>query len=551
VRQGALHVLDLERADRVLADEDDENVTWGLPEFAAAEEMDRQVGQWWSPDGERLAAARVDVAPVRRWWIADPTDPGRQPRPIRYPQAGTDDAIVTLHVFDVRTGERVEVSWDREAFPYLGRVDWSEGSPLTILVVSADQKRVRILEVSASGATTVVREEFDHEWYDLPIGGPTRLAPGALVTVSANREIDAHALVIDGETVTDTAYEVTGIVHAGDGVVFAAVDREIEREPEIWRWNRAGMIAPLARERGVTTAVASDRVTVLTSAGLDEPLPRVDVYRDDEHVGRIESNAERPPIQARPRFLSLGERRLRAALLLPQGRDPEQPVPVLLDPYGGPHFPKVVRSQAGNLTSQWFADDLGVAVLVVDGRGTPWRSPSWERAVYRDFTVTLEDQVDALHAAAAQLGFLDLSRVATRGWSFGGYLSAMAVLRRPDVFSGAVVGAPVTDWTLYDTYYTERYLGTPQAEPEAYRRSSILEDASKLERPMLLIHGLADDNVVAAHTLRLSAALFEAGRRHELAILPSGTHRQTNDEAVLRLEADFLRRLFAGADPDR
>jgi dipeptidyl-peptidase-4 len=199
-----------------------------------------------------------------------------------------------------------------------------------------------------------------------------------------------------------------------------------------------------------------------------------------------------------------------------------------------------MRSQPAHLTSQRFADELGVAVLVADGRGTPGRGPAWDRAIYRDVAIALDDQVDALHAAGAELGFLDLSRVAMRGWSFGGYLSALAVLRRPDVFHAAVAGAPVTDWRLYDTYYTDRYLGTPQDEPEAYARCSILEDAPKLERPLLLIHGLADDNVVAAHTLRLSAALTAAGRPHELKLL-SGTHRQVDEAAILELEASFLR----------
>jgi dipeptidyl-peptidase 4 len=542
VADGALHVLDLERADRVLADEEDANVTWGLPEFAAAEEMDRHRGHWWSPDGDRLAAARVDVTPVRTWWIADPTDPDRPPRPIRYPRAGTDDAIVTLHVFDVRTGERVGVRWDRDAFPYLGRVDWSEGSPLTILVVSRDQRRARILEVAPDGSTSLVREESDPQWYDLPFGGPTRMADGSLVTIRADREADAYRLVVGDEDVTDPHWQVMSIEDAGDGVVVMAVGVESSPDVEPWSWTRDAGMVPLADRPGVHAVEASGSVAVRVTATVDEPAPVVSVLRDGDVVGSIRSNAERPPIEAHPRFLSLGERELRAALLLPGGRDPEDPLPVLMDPYGGPHFARVVRSQAAHLTSQWLADELGMAVLVVDGRGTPGRGPAWDRGVYRDFTVTLDDQVDALEAATKELGFLDRSRVAMRGWSFGGYLSAMAVLRRPDVFHAAVVGAPVTDLSLYDTYYTERYLGRPQDEPEVYRRNSIVEDASNLERPMLLIHGLADDNVVAAHTLRLSAALFEAGRHHELVILPSGTHRQTDDEAVFRLEADFLRR---------
>jgi dipeptidyl-peptidase-4 len=161
------------------------------------------------------------------------------------------------------------------------------------------------------------------------------------------------------------------------------------------------------------------------------------------------------------------------------------------------------------------------------------------------YDLALEDQVDALHAAAERFGFLDLSRVGIRGWSGGGYLSAMAVLRRPEMFHAAVVGAPVTDLRFYDTYYMERYLGHPDEHQDVYERNSIVADATELERPMLLIHGLADDNVFVAHSLQLSAALFEAGRRHELVLIPNATHL-TRSEAVtenlLRVQLDFLRR---------
>jgi dipeptidyl-peptidase-4 len=179
----------------------------------------------------------------------------------------------------------------------------------------------------------------------------------------------------------------------------------------------------------------------------------------------------------------------------------------------------------------------------MDGRG-----PEWDRTVYRDFTVTLEDQVDALHAAAERFGFLDLSRVGIRGWSFGGELAAMALLWRPDVFRAGVVGAPVTDQLLYDTFYTERYMGLPQDEPEAYRRSSPLYDADRLSKPMLLIHGLADDNVFVANSLRFSAALFEAGKWHELVLIPNATHLTRSTavtENILRVQLDFLNRTVA------
>jgi dipeptidyl-peptidase-4 len=198
------------------------------------------------------------------------------------------------------------------------------------------------------------------------------------------------------------------------------------------------------------------------------------------------------------------------------------------------------------LTSQWFADQ-GFAVVVADGRGTPGRGPAYERAVRGDLaTPVLDDQVTALHAAAEQVGDLDLDRVGIRGWSFGGYLAALAVLRRPDVFHAAVAGAPVTDWRLYDTHYTERYLGHPDEDPEAYARSSILADPGTRDpqRPIMIVHGLADDNVVAAHTLRLSSALLAAGHPHTVLPLSGVTHMTPQEvvaENLLLLQVAFLR----------
>lgn len=145
-----------------------------------------------------------------------------------------------------------------------------------------------------------------------------------------------------------------------------------------------------------------------------------------------------------------------------------------MDPYGGPHGPRVLAAHNAHLTSQWFADQ-GFAVVVADGRGTPGRSPAWEKAIHHDLTVSLDDQVEALESLAKSYP-LDLSRVAIRGWSYGGWLAGLAVLRRPDVFHAGIAGAPVTDWRLYDTHYTERYLGDPTASPESYARSSLLTD---------------------------------------------------------------------------
>jgi dipeptidyl-peptidase-4 len=271
----------------------------------------------------------------------------------------------------------------------------------------------------------------------------------------------------------------------------------------------------------------------------------VGVMRGGDEVAEIRSLVESPVIETHPAFGVVGDRSIRVALCTPGGAEPDAPLPVIVDPYGGPHFARVLNAYRATLEPQWLADQ-GFAVLVADGRGTPGRGVAWEHAVYRDFTgPVLEDQVDALHAAADRFGFLDLGKVGIRGWSFGGFLAALAVLRRPDVFHAAVAGAPVTDQTLYDTAYTERYLGLPQEEPEVYGRNSLIEDAPNLTRPLLLIHGLADDNVFVANTLRLSRALMEAGRPHSVVPLSGITHMTTEEsvaENLLLLQVRFLQR---------
>jgi dipeptidyl-peptidase-4 len=298
-------------------------------------------------------------------------------------------------------------------------------------------------------------------------------------------------------------------------------------------------------------AVGGD-VLVTASTSMAWPGTRYTVVRGGEPVGELASFAARPGLNPRARFWVLGERGLRTLVLHPraQAKVPDGPVPVLLDPYGGPHAQRVVRARNAHLTSQWFADQ-GFAVVVVDGRGTPARGPVFERAVWGDLAgPVLDDQVDALLAAAERDDRLDLSRVGIRGWSFGGYLAALAVLRRPDVFHAAVAGAPVTDWRLYDTHYTERYLGHPDEHPRHYERTSLLGDAAKLCRPLLLIHGLADDNVVSAHTFQLSSALLAHGRPHQVLPLSGVTHMTPQEivaENLLRLQVDFLRGALAGA----
>jgi dipeptidyl-peptidase 4 len=538
--RGTLRVANIDGSeDRVIAEED--GVYWGVAEFVAAEEMDRYHGFWWSPDGQRLAVARVDESPVKVWHIADPTNPETEPVKVRYPAAGTANADVSLHLIDL-DGSRTEVRWDRERFEYLCRVVWTEGHPLTLLVQSRDQRTTRVLAVAEDGSTEVVREVTDLAWVDLVDGSPGWLDDGRLVTTV---DLDnTRRLVVGDEPATPPGLQVRRIVDTSDRVVFTA--SEEPEEVHVWRWSPNDGVVRLTDEPGIHDAAAGGDILVIASSTIDTG-PRTVVRHGDRTVAELGSHAEEPVLRAAPTLFRAGRRELSAALLVPGGREPDGSLPVLLDPYGGPLHQRVVRSRDRYLESQWFADQ-GFAVLVADGRGTPGRGPVWDRKIQGDFLgPTLEDQVDALRAAAERFPFLDLSRVAIRGWSFGGELSAAAVLRRPDVFHAAVIGAPVTDQRMYDTHYTERYIGHPDEDPEAYRRSSVLEDAAKLERPVLIIHGLADDNVIVAHSLRLSRALLEAGRPHTFLPLSGITHMAVAEavaENLLFLQLRFLKEVL-------
>ena len=306
-----------------------------------------------------------------------------------------------------------------------------------------------------------------------------------------------------------------------------------------------GKRTAFTEDPGVHDAVSNGETTVIQSRNMDVHGVKTTVFVGDSPISEIKDLSEKPVISLNVNFHRLGESELESVVLFPQNHDDTKLLPVLLDPYGGPHAQRVRWAQGLFGVSQWFADQ-GFAVIVSDGRGTPGRSPSFEREVYGDLaTAALEDQISALSAAAEIYERLDLDRVGIRGWSFGGYLAALAVLRRPDLFHAAVAGAPVTDWELYDTHYTERYLGHPLETPENYENTNLCNEAHKLESPLLLIHGLADDNVVAAHTFQLSQALLEAGKPHEVLPLSGVTHmtpQETVAENLLRVQLRFLKK---------
>ncbi|MEU4763099.1 prolyl oligopeptidase family serine peptidase [Actinosynnema sp. NPDC023794] len=537
VAEGALHVVDLESgADRVVASPDGPDVTWGLAEFIAAEEMGRYRGYWFSPDGERVLAARVDNAPVPRWHIADPANPGTPAAEIAYPAAGEANAVVELAVLGAG---RTDVTWDRDAFPYVNTVSWTpHGKPL-VQVQSRDQRRVQVLAVDVeTGATDVVADDTDPHWLEIVPGAPRWTPDGELLRVLPIG--DANRLVVGDRPWTPDGFQVRAVLDVAEDGVLVTASTDDPTQTHVFLV-AADQVTRLSTEDGVHGATRAGGVLVLSRSSMDHFGPEVTVSTG----GGIGTFAETPVLTPEVRLLTVGERDLRAALLFPRGHVPGTKLPVLLDPYGGPHAQRVVSARNAYLASQWLADQ-GFAVLVVDGRGTPGRGPAWEREIAFDFAgATLEDQVDALHAVAKGEPDLDLTRVGIRGWSYGGYLAALAVLRRPDVFHAGIAGAPVTDWRLYDTHYTERYLGHPAEKPEVYDANSLIADAPQLARPLMIVHGLADDNVVAAHTLRLSSALLAAGRPHTVLPLSGVTHMTPQEqvaENLLLLQVDFLHR---------
>lgn len=584
---GSLRVIGVDgTGDRALATPDGPNVTYGAADFIAAEELDRHRGYWWSPDGTQLLAARVDDSPVTRWHIADPANPHQPAREVGYPAAGTANASVGLVRLSL-DGSRTPVTWEGantaeqaepagSAFEYLVSVHWSAHGPALLVVLSRDQRTERILAVQPDGSTRTLIEEHDPVWIESAPGSPSWTPSGEPAWIAPRG--DAYRLLLGERAVTPDGVQVRALLGVDADCAYVSASFEDPTRVHIVRVDLAdGTLTQLSSADGVNTAVIGGSLAVITSATLDEPNRRVTVSRIGGNGGgngsaaansapkllsELRSVAERPRITARPQELVLGERGLRAVLLLPSGdtqRAHQQQgtkLPVLLDPYGGPHAQMVLASHNAYLSGQWFADQ-GFAVLVTDGRGTPGRGPAWDRAVRDDFAgATLEDQVDALGALLKQFPGLDGDRVAIRGWSYGGYLSALAVLKRPDVFHAAIVGAPVTDWRLYDTGYTERYLGHPELAPEVYNANSLFPEAgagawpwADPHRPMMIIHGLADDNVVAAHTLRLSSALLAAGRPHEVLPLSGVTHMTPQDvvtENLMLLQVDFLRRALGG-----
>jgi len=526
-------------------------ITHAQAEFVAQEEMGRFTGHWWTADSQSLLYEEADATGVEQIHFIDPVNLFGEVASQPYPRPGKANVAVRLGVVPASGGETKFITWDSARLPYLARVNTSKAAPITIQVQSRDQRDLILLEVDPkTGATKELLRERDEAWVNL--SNELRWLP------------DGHAFLWPTERGGGWQLEL----RARDGKLLRTLTpRELDFRSVRWL-DPAGktLIAALGKEpteqhlyeisleggepRQLTDGAGwHDGHFAKASRAHVRTLTKIDGYVDPEVVredgtvaGKIPSVAERAPVAAKVELAKVGPTPgYWTALLRPRDFDAKKKYPVWLSVYGGPGHNVVVPGIDAYTFDQWIADH-GFVVVKVDNRGTQHRGRDWERAILHKFAdVPVEDQIAGLKALAAGEPAMDLTRVGVTGGSFGGFLSALAVLRRPDFFKAAVASSSVVDWLDYDTHYTERYLGVPGKDDKIYAANGLMQYAANLARPLLLVHGTADDNVHFLHTLKLADALFRAGRRFELLPLAGQTH-QIGADAAVRLQ--MWRRIF-------
>jgi dipeptidyl-peptidase-4 len=548
VKNGDLYVIDVDSGrERRLTTGATDALRHGEAEFVAQEEMGRFSGFWWSPDSKQIAYEESDLSKVEVLHVLDPAHPESEPTAFRYPRPGKDNAVVRVGVIPVEGGETRWMSWDRERYPYLCKATWSRNAPLTLLVMNRTQTEEKLLACdTSSGTTSELLTERDQAWINLDGKMPHWLSDGSAFLWtserSGSRQLEERAK--DGKLVrmlTPSGFRFTdfvGLDEARHAVWVRGGDDPTQRQ--IFR---IALDKSAAKPEQVTTTPGVHEVEFAENGGVwvhtarsMDAMPSFEVRgQDDKSLGHLTSVAEAPDIELHAAFQTAGPHD--AHVLIQHPKDFRQGVryPVIVSVYGGPTVQTVLQNMSEHLLKQWFADQ-GFIVVSIDGRGTPNRGRDWERVIKGDLIKTaLGDQVDALRAVERDHPEMDPARVGIYGWSFGGYFTAMAVMQRPDVFRAGVAGAPVVDWRDYDTFYTERYMGLPEANRAGYDSASVLSYAERLDRPLLLVHGTVDDNVYFLNSMKLVDALFRAGKPFEFLPLAGFTHMVPDPLVTSRL----------------
>ena len=528
----------------------------GLPEFIAAEELDRPDGLWWSEDGAWLAYARVDERAVPPFVIPHWGEDAAEVEVHRYPFAGGENAQVSLHV--VAADGRAQATAGIEIEGYLARVIAHPGGGWLVAVLSRDQRPLSWSLLSHDGTARKLWAETSDPWLNLD--DDTRvLADGRILRSTESggyRHLELRSA--DGG--------IERILTAGEWAVAAAVQVDQELGTVLFVSGRDSVLERhlysisleggepirLTGEPGWHDVVASadGRRWVDTWSSLEHG-PRVSVQGRDRSrsivIHESSIDADRlglPPPELMELTAADGVTPLHAALYRPDAT--WGPPPLVVSVYGGPHSQRVMNawSLTVDLRAQWLRQ-RGIGVLVVDNRGTAGRGVAFEAALAgRLGSVEVDDQATAVRELVRR-GDADSERIGLYGWSYGGYMTLRCMAREPQLFRVGVAGAPVVDWDGYDTAYTERYLGTPAANPDAYRESSVLTRAGDLRGQLLVVHGLLDENVHFRHTARLLAGLSELGRSVDLLLLAGERHGPRGRPALAlreRRTLEFLSR---------
>jgi dipeptidyl-peptidase 4 len=571
IRDGALYIVTLATGEerRISpAAEPGKAISYGVAEFVAQEEMHRFTGYWWSPDERFIAYTRVDesgVDIIPRFDIAaDKVTVIDQ----RYPRAGRPNAVVDLFVQDLAGGAPVEVNWRKAEWgapsdPYLTRVNWS-GTALHLQAVNRAQTLISYQAATQAGQwrPEVYDEETQPHWVN--IGELSCRVEAGDFTISSSESSGFKQLVaraagneirIGGD---DWAVdELKLALGAGRRVYFTGFkDTPLERH--LYTASLDDRQITRITEPGKTwsVTVAPDGQSFVGTSSSPTQPPQTGLYRiDGTLIAWIEENRMdaghpyAPYLEAHtvPEFGTLKAddgQTLYYSIRKPKDFDPARTYPVLVEVYGGPHVQTVDRTW-GPLTDVFYTAQ-GFIVFQLDNRGSSNRGKAFEDVIHRNMgDAEVRDQLAGVAWLKAQ-PFVDKQRIAIQGWSYGGYMTLKTILEAPQgTFAAAVAGAPVTDWSLYDTFYTERYMGTPENNPDGYARSSVLSEAGKLSTPLLLVHGMADDNVTFDNTTRLMAMLQELGKPFEVMTYPGQRHgirREALQVHLMRTRMAFLKR---------
>lgn len=544
LRDQNLFVMDSATAkERALTTDGAGTLSWGAAEFVAQEELGRDTGYWWSPDDRYIAVARVDESPVAIVKRAAIGASGTELIEQRYPGAGTRNAIVDLYLMTPDGQSRIKADLGSDIDYYLARVDWArDGRSLYVQRLSRDQKRLDMLRVDpATGRSRLLFSETSPTWVNLNENFRP-LDDGSLIW-SSERSGFSHLYrwksgkltpLTHGEWAVD---KVAGVDEKAKRVYFTGTaETPIEQQLYWVSYARPGAPVRLTERGWYNNAVMDKGAThaLVTRSNTAQPSQTYLADSSGRRLAWVEENALNashpyaPYLDSHvlPAFGSISGpdgSKLYYRMLSPP-RVPGRRYPVYLYVYGGPHGQQVTDAWYGQLPLHEALVDKGWIVFTIDNRGTNRRGTKFENAVYRSMgDAEVQDQLAGVEWLKKQ-PFVDPSKIAVQGWSYGGYMTLKLLEKAPGVFAAGVAVAPVTKWELYDTAYTERYLGNPAVDPRPYQTSDALDDAVKIRDPLLLVHGMSDDNVVFQNSTELYARLQQGKRPFEMMAYPGATH---------------------------